>query len=346
MKVLLELLEDAAGTLDQIDDLEAFRGRHEDRMRDVLERLSTESARLLRSFEEDETAGDDEEASRRRLFERGLAALAHDELEEAERVFQKGVEAHPDDVEMLNHLGLVHWEQQQFERSAGWYQRAMEAGLAEADASGEASDLDLSDGYFRAVEGRALSLSRLERTSEAIELFDALGRLAPSEYGGCFYLAGELLHQENRLEEAVEAYRRAPKEPAVHYNLGLARYQLGEKVEAAAHLIRGLAANPHVAARLLDEDVAPLSGVGGYLGSSAYASEFLEAGAEMWRSVDGAVRFLRECFVDERVREHVQGGARAEAWDEVDSDVADGESSRGNDALEGLARQVVGSEKQ
>lgn len=344
MKVLLELLEDAAGALDQIDDLEAFGGAREDRIREVLERLSTQSARLLRSMETDEQPGrDDDTDSRRRLFERGLAALAHDELDEAQSVFQEGVESFPDDVEMLNHLALVHWEQGHFERAAGWYQRAMEAGLAEADPRETQGDLELTEGYYRAVEGRALSLARLGRSTDAIELFDALARLAPSDYGGCFYLAGELLHQQGRLDEAVEAYERAPTEPAVHYNLALARFELGHPVEAAARLIRGLAANPHVAGRLLDEDVASLAGIGGYLGSSAYATEFLEAGAEMWRSTDGAVEFLRTCFSDERVRDHLQGGARAREWEGAAPNEPEDDAQRGSGELEGLARRVVAS---
>ena len=308
MKVLLEMIEDAANVLENLDDVGDLRPRSRKKLRDLLRTVSEESARLLRKVDSDQEG---EGAGKRRgrrdaVLERGLAALARDRLEEAQTILEEGVEEFPEDVEMLNHLGLTCWERQKVEQAEEWYARAMEAGLAGIGRSGGNACRKPSRGYYRAVEGRALCLYRLGESERAVSLFDALGRMAPEDYAGCHYLAGEILHAEGRLDEAVDAYERSPDEPAVHYNLGLARFQQGNREEAATMLVRGFSANPHIAARLLEESLDSLSGPGGYLGSATYAEEFLEASAQIWAGCDGALDFLETCFEDPLVRHHLE----------------------------------------
>jgi tetratricopeptide (TPR) repeat protein len=347
MKVLLELLEDAASVLENLDDVDTLRPQSQRRLRELLEKVSEESARLLREVDEsvDNREGDGRRQERDGILERGLAALARDRLEEAKSILRDGVESFPEDVELLTHLGLACWEQGAIEEAEEWYQRAMSAGLVKARQVEGSTCRALSRGYFRAVEGRALCLRRLGEAEEAISLFDALGTMAPGDYAGCHYLAGEILHEENRLREAIEAYGRATEEPAVHYNLGLARFQLGDHRQAATTLIRGFVANPHIAARLLDAGPEVQDGAEGYLGSAAYADEFVDACRQLWAENPEAKRFMEHCFEHPLVRHHLeQIGARSEQHDEPAADPMASSMDVGAsepNVVAGIARTIV-----
>ena len=308
MKVLLELIEDAATALENLEGVDELRPQSRKRLREVLDRLSDESARLLRRVDESRRPTDKQDRRQRRdaVLERGLAALARDRLDEAKSIFKRGIDEFSRDVELLNHLGLTCWERGELDEAEQWYERAMRAGLADAqNVEGSTCD-SLSRGYFRAVEGRALCLRKLGNYDRAIELFDALGTMAPGDYAGCHYLSGEILHEQDRIDEAIVAYEKSPNEPAVYYNLGLAHFQSGDREVAATTLIRGFAANPHIAARLLDDRVDSLHGPGGYLGSATYAEEFVDACRPMWTEHPEALDFMQECFEHPLVRHHLK----------------------------------------
>jgi len=63
-------------------------------------------------------------------------------------------------------------------------------------------------------------------------------------------LSGALAHMAGRNEEAVALFDRAlaiNEQPDFHYNIGLAKWALGQRAEAAAHWERALALNPDFA---------------------------------------------------------------------------------------------------
>lgn len=313
MKVLLELLEDTANVLSNLDAIDQLRPQSRAKLVELLEELTDEGTRLLAeagSIDE----GDDmiEGPGREEMLERGLAAIARDQLDEAKAILSDGVESYPDDVEMLTHLGLTCWENGDLEEAEGWYADAMEAGLARVRRSSGNSCASPPAEYLRAIEGRALCLYKLGSFERAVELFESLGMIAPGEYAGCHYLAGEILHLQGRPEEAVDAYRRSPDEPSVHYNLGLAYFQIGDREKAARTLIRGFSANPHIAHRLLDRDASSVSGPGGYLGSATYAEEFIEACTPLWAGADEALEFVDRCFEHPLVRDYLDSSKRSE----------------------------------
>jgi len=347
MKVLLELIEDAARALENLEDVDELRPQSRRRLRELLETVSDESARLLREVDASRESSEEREHRERRnaVLERGLAALARERLEEAKSIFSRAADEFSQDVEVLNHLGLTCWERGELDEAEQWYDRAMRAGLADARQMDGSTCESLSRGYFRAVEGRALCLRKLGDDERAVSLFDALARMAPGDYAGCHYLAGEILHERDRLEEAIEAYERSPDEPAVCYNLGLAHFQSGDREEAATTLIRGFAANPHIAARLLEDRVDSLHGPGGYLGSATYAEEFVEACREMWTAHPEALEFVRDCFEHPLVRHHLQSvGAGSESSHgdatHVEPSPSETPNSEGG-VVAGIARHIV-----
>lgn len=347
MKVMLELLGDAANVLDNLEDVEGLRPSTRRRVGELLERLSEQSDRLLAELDEagaGKSGGERRKAvqdERASMMQRGLAALARNRLDDARQVFEEAVGAYPDDVELLNHLALTCWEQSAFDEAAGWYGQAMEAGLAKLE-SGEGNRCkEPSRDYCRAIEGRGLCLYRLGEYDEAVELFETLASLAPAEFGSCRYLAGEIRHLQGNPEAARDAYRETPAEPSVFYNLALAHWQLDEREEAAVAFIRGFLTNRYIAAELLETDVpAEEAGSTGYLESAGYAEEYLGACGSLWEESEGVKGFLRECWEHPRVAEYLQSRWRAvDAGPTVDDTRA--ERLKAGDELRDLARRVL-----
>ena len=308
MDALLELLDQTTRALDELESKQSLESGQRRRLRDLLETIATRSTGLierLENFDEAELPPN-RRKYRDELLEEGLSALARNQFETARQHFEEGVEAFPDDLEFLNHLGLACWEEEAYREAARWYGRAMEAGLSDLSTHGGNRCDALSSAYLRAMEGRALSLKRLGRESKAATLFETLATREPQEYAGCHYLAGEIHHKQDDLDEALEAYERAPEEPAVLYNTALAEFELGHLEHAAADLIRAFEANPHIASLLLEgETVEALSGCGGYVGSATYAEEVVDSSQRLWGETDGAQTFLDRCFRHPLVSEYL-----------------------------------------
>ncbi|MFB6264663.1 MAG: tetratricopeptide repeat protein [Bradymonadaceae bacterium] len=346
MDFKFDLLEDAVRVLSAASSPDAFGEERLDETRDLLEACSRESERLLSLTRETESDGDTgrtrEDDSPQKVLERALAAHARDRYEEAEAILRRGLERFPGEVELLNHLALTYWERGDFEEAAAVYRRAMARALESAPADGVRPQLPRT--YLRAMEGRALALYRLGRRRDALELFDALATARPSEYSGSRYLAGEIHHRAGDPEAALDHYRRAEAEPAVHYNRGLAHFQLGDEQRAVVSWIRGMVENSYIAAELTGVDDVIEARSEGYLGSANYAREFVRACEHLWSGADDALGLLETTARHSSVRSHLEdrrtrgGGARAggltgsERAKRTEGDEAD---------LEGLARRVA-----
>lgn len=155
MKVLLELLGDVAQLLSTLDNLDSVRPDARNQLRSMLESLRGESTRLI------ETDGAPDPMKRESLFQRALEALASERLDEALSILDAAVKSFPDDPELHNHLGLVHWEIGNFEKAERSYANAVCAGFpmeAEIDWYEERHRP-----FLRAMEGQALALYRLGR---------------------------------------------------------------------------------------------------------------------------------------------------------------------------------------
>jgi len=344
MKVLLELLGDAAHALSKLDEIDDLRPDAREKLRSVLERIADESSARIDELAEAESCETREDGERDELLERALATLARERHQEAESMLRRGLEEHSSDIELLNHLGLACWEQGKLGAAEGAYGRAMEAGLKALERTGDNRCSHPSSEYLRAVEGRALCLYRLEQFDRAVTLFATLGSAAPDQYAGCYYLAGEIRHLQGRSEKAVDYYRRSPDEPSVHYNMGLALYDLGCHEEAARTMIRGFAGNPYIASLLLDRESGESAGPGGYLGSATYAEEFIAACSKLWKGQRGALRFLERCFEHPSVREFLRGdGAVSEGSPSDRGTKATSASNRRgeNSEIDGIASDVV-----
>ncbi|MFU8807240.1 MAG: tetratricopeptide repeat protein, partial [Bradymonadaceae bacterium] len=185
------------------------------------------------------------------------------------------------------------------------YRRAVELAFPEGLENANRSAERYGPG-LRSLEGQALSLYRMGRLEDAAEIFETLARQEPADYVGCHYLAGEIHHQMGDLDAAIGHYGRVPVEPAVLYNLGLAHFQRDELEKAADHLIRAFVSNIHIASFLLGRFAYHRSCMPGYLGSEAYAEEFVEACARLWQTAQGGFTFMERCFDHALVQTHLQ----------------------------------------
>ena len=301
MKVLLEILDDASQLLAALDRIDDLRPETRQKLQVLLESLCGESTRLLRDEQADgaqaSVSGERfERRCREWLLQRSLEALAAQDYERALDYLTQGAETFPEDPEFANHLGLVHWEMGHFEKAASSYERAMSAGFpVAADGGIDWRDLDNRD-YLRAMEGRALSLCRLERHEEALPLFDALANMNVVDYDGCRYMAGEIRHMIGDLEGAIEDYRLGPVEPASLYNLGLALFVTGQTEASAGAFIRAFVSNIHVFHLICGREADAESCVPGYLGSRDYAGDFVSACTHLWAGHEHAAEFMETCF--------------------------------------------------
>ncbi len=298
MKVLLELLSDVSRLLESIDTLEEVRPDSRKSMVVLLETLHDEADRLL------DTSDAMRAQSREAFMQRGLEAIAREQYEEARSIFEAASKAFPNDTEVHNHLGLIAWEMNDMEAAVAAYGKGMAAGFPD-DGAVDWFD-DTHRPFLRAMEGRALSLHRLERSEEALSLFENLADMNPAEYSGCRYLAGEIRHAMGDLEGAIGAYRLVPAEPAVLYNLGLAYFQQGNRAEAASVFIKAFSMNRYIGAHLLDRaPAADEEDIPGFLASSAYADEFVTACGHLWTS-PACRHFLARVYDDPLVQTHLR----------------------------------------
>jgi tetratricopeptide (TPR) repeat protein len=107
-----------------------------------------------------------------------------------------------------------------------------------------------------ALFGLAVVLQIERRKSEALECLQRVGELAP-DYPFVFSMLGGLLMEENRLPEAITAYRQALRittafSPADHANLALLLARTGQTEESLAQYRQALRLHPNYPVFLAD----------------------------------------------------------------------------------------------
>lgn len=291
----MDLIADVTKLLAAIEALDDISEESRDDLKALLEELTFESVRVMK------TSPTQNNARREVLFQRALEAIAKQRLPQAEEILKAAIESFPNDVELLNHLGLVAWEKGDMDEAAEIYGTAMKAGFPE---EGMVDWFDDSHRPFlRAMEGHALALYQNDKMNEALPLFEALADMNPVDYAGCRYLAGEIRHLTGDIDGAVSDYERVTGEPAVLYNLALGYFQLGNIEKTIATLLRAFASNPFIAQRLLHRRSDSEQTIPGYLASDDYAEEFVSACTELWDET--SVEFMRCCFDHPLVRAHI-----------------------------------------
>lgn len=366
MKLVIDVLNDARQLLEGLDSIGEMRTGTREKLREIVTSIRTEADRIVRELDEqgphsakNESAGHDTEE----LVQRGLTALADQHYDEAETWFQRAHRADPTAPEYLNYLGLLAWERDSYREAIDYYGEAMDAALAGTESPTGGSDsnpcladdsgmtLSPGDVYARAMEGCALSLYQAEAFERAAELFDCLATMYPDDYASCRYLEGEAQHAGGAPKRALEAYRRAPEEPALLYNRGLAHWQTGSHVRCVRDLLDAVASNDHIARQVAASSDSQLTAARtdpgdsqrGYLSSRQYAEDYLDACRSFWHRPGAKLprRVLAMCLEDGRAREYVEAVRGGRLGSAGPSRPGNSPSGRDSKPTERLARRLL-----
>ena len=149
------------------------------------------------------------------LNELGLAVWRQGRAAEAEPIYRHAQRINPDDFRILTNLGLSLYDQNRVEEAAECYRRAIEI---KSDA-------------FDALMNLGLVSSDQGRFDEAKALLDAAHKLQPDS-ASVFQNYGINLGRQGRWHEAIEQYehglRLEPDFPRMHMNLAYALLCLGD----------------------------------------------------------------------------------------------------------------------
>jgi Flp pilus assembly protein TadD len=171
-----------------------------------------------------------DQAAASRRNEEGLRLLDANQAREAEQRFRAALHEDPNNVEVLNNLGVTLKRERNFTAAVEVLRRA--AKIAPKDAR------------IRSNLGSALH--SVGDFKSAVSELTTAAALAPSNrdivrtFGYCSRDYGIDLYRQGRFEASVAALRQAskilPEDSAVHYNLGRALARLGRKQESASEL--------------------------------------------------------------------------------------------------------------
>jgi|SRR5690606_8521252 len=171
------------------------------------------------------------EATRQRNLEDAAARLRNGKVKDADAIYSKVLETHPDDPAAVAGLGKVRYEQKDYASAETLLKKAIAASpeIAEyhailgemygitdrpqesADALAQAFKLDAENAGYGLAYGR--SLNRIEKYEDAEKVLREVAELDPQVVGadlvGVYTLLGDALRGQKKLDEALRAYMKA-----------------------------------------------------------------------------------------------------------------------------------------
>ena len=173
------------------------------------------------------------------------------------REIERAIKVEPRNSLYLYNLGLLHYNNQEYEKALPWLRRAHELRIEEfefhralASALDAAGHLEEAEGEFtrlvqqhpdqaRGYCGRAaveLRRARLQAARRDVDRALAL----ESEAAEAWYLLGNLKEKNEQYDEAIKAYQRVisiePGHVNAQYRLGVLYKRLGQDAESRRHL--------------------------------------------------------------------------------------------------------------
>ncbi len=188
-------------------------------------------------------------------YQIGISELKQGNLIEALAAFELGREHYTEDPKIHNALGLVYFQQQQYNKAVEQFKKTLrlEPNFVEAHNNlgstyAQLKDWDNAIAEYRAVLGEPLyrtpelghyNLGRvlLEKGQaiEAVKEFHTAVKIQPN-FSRALNKYGVALFRLNRIQEAVKQFKQAieidPKYAEPYLNLGLAYMKQGKKEEA------------------------------------------------------------------------------------------------------------------
>lgn len=142
------------------------------------------------------------------LFAKGKAALEVNKFDEAEACFLEILQEEPDDVEVLNKMGIIYIYQQDMIKAREYFERTLELDPKHVAATCNLGNIELEEGDMNKAE-------MLYR--------DAL-RLDP-QYGTAHNNLAYILKKTGRIAEAVGHMKKANKSGTIAFDMSTSRFQ-------------------------------------------------------------------------------------------------------------------------
>ena len=163
----------------------------------------------------------------------GAVLLALNRCDEAEESFRRVLELNSGYKHALNNLAKTRWCQGRFVESIAWHRKA----------------LDVDAEYAAAHLGLGRTLFRLGRYKQAEESLAKAVSLRPNTLSiSAFQLLADVLHEQQRYEEAIERYRGVLEMDSeyvpAHAGMGYALFRLKRYEEAVESLARSVSLQP------------------------------------------------------------------------------------------------------
>jgi tetratricopeptide (TPR) repeat protein len=153
-------------------------------------------------------------------------------LKQAHALYLRALKELPDDTKLLELLGVVCCQQEQFQEGAAYFRRALASHPKDANL------------YYNLAK----ALKALGKLGEAAECYKKVLQLEPASAADASFNLANLYKDFNRFDEAIEYYHRAlkiqPNHPDACNNLGIVLRELGRYKEAMECFNRALSLNP------------------------------------------------------------------------------------------------------
>jgi tetratricopeptide (TPR) repeat protein len=174
------------------------------------------------------------EARAHRLYMQGLQCHHRGELAQAASAYEQVLALVPKHVEALHHVGIIAFQERNYELAAGFIRAAL---AQNPNVAGAHCDL-----------GNALK--ELKQFANALNSYDRAIALAPND-ADAYYNRGATLHAMARYEDALASYDHAlalsPGDAQAYNNRGVTLKELGRHEDALASYDHALALAPDFA---------------------------------------------------------------------------------------------------
>lgn len=240
-------------------------------------------------------------------FDSGCELYESGDLVGAEAVFKKMLAQMPDHIEAIHHLAMVLSDRGLSDEARGLWEQAVRIGRkafpSEFDTQEDLLEWGWLDNrpFLRALHGLGLACLRAGDVEEALKIFQELLRLNPNDNQGNRVVAGRMLVQLGKLDEALDLYGRYPEDimPDTLYGRALVLFQMERKREANRALRRAIEDMPLVAKELLKaRHRLPKSVIEGSIevGGADEAYYYWQEWGSLWKETPGALEWLREYY--------------------------------------------------
>ncbi|MFC1999975.1 tetratricopeptide repeat protein [Chloroflexota bacterium] len=240
-------------------------------------------------------------------FHSGCELYEAGEPAAAEAIFENVLAQMPDHIDAIHHLAMVLSDSGRSQEARSLWEQAVRIGRKafppEFDPQEDRLEWGWLDNrpFLRALHGLGFACLWAGDMEEALKIFQELLQLNPNDNQGNRTIAGKILVQFGRLDEALDLYNRFPEDimPETLYGRALVLFRLGRKREANRALRQAIEDVPLVARELLKaRHRLPKSAIAGFIvaGGADQAYYYWQEWGRQWKGTPGALEWLREYY--------------------------------------------------